>query len=206
VIRSFDNFRVLMQENGIASHEVSALSEDHAVPIDRWPWTASRWRGPADAALRLAGDRRRGQCLHRPHHGDHSVERRQLRHARGLNSVDGGVEGAFKVTAGACHATVYADASSAARRRHAARQPIQHVRGQRGFALGTSLIGKEGFIGIAFSRFMSVYGLPGEKALEHRPYLDLLQDKLQARGEWRIRNAGLEAIRFLAGLVLVRAR
>jgi iron complex outermembrane receptor protein len=34
VIRGFDNFRVLMQENGIGAHDVSSLSEDHAVPID----------------------------------------------------------------------------------------------------------------------------------------------------------------------------
>ena len=34
VIRGFDNFRVLVQEGGIGSHDVSALGEDHAVPID----------------------------------------------------------------------------------------------------------------------------------------------------------------------------
>jgi iron complex outermembrane recepter protein len=34
VIRGLDNYRVRVQENGIASHDVSALSEDHAVSID----------------------------------------------------------------------------------------------------------------------------------------------------------------------------
>src|SRR5690606_3430784 len=40
VIRGLDRFRVRVQENGIGSHDVSALSEDHAVPID--PFAAER--------------------------------------------------------------------------------------------------------------------------------------------------------------------
>ena len=46
---------------------------------------------------------------------------------------------------------------------------------------------------------MSVYGIPGEEAVDHRPFIDLLQDKLQARGEWRIRSAGVDAVRFWLG-------
>lgn len=34
IIRGLDNARVRVQENGIGSHDVSTLSEDHAVPID----------------------------------------------------------------------------------------------------------------------------------------------------------------------------
>jgi len=34
IIRGLDNFRVRVQENGVGSHDVSALSEDHAVTID----------------------------------------------------------------------------------------------------------------------------------------------------------------------------
>ena len=39
IIRGLDNFRVRVQENGIGSHDASALSEDHGVPID--PLSAS---------------------------------------------------------------------------------------------------------------------------------------------------------------------
>ena len=48
IIRGLDNTRVRVQENGIGSHDVSTLSEDHAVPID--PFAADRIeviRGPA---------------------------------------------------------------------------------------------------------------------------------------------------------------
>jgi len=34
IIRGLDSYRVRMQENGIGTHDVAALSEDHAVPID----------------------------------------------------------------------------------------------------------------------------------------------------------------------------
>ena len=52
VIRGFDNFRVLVQEGGIGSHDVSALSEDHAVPID--PGIIDR----IEVVRRLQGERR----------------------------------------------------------------------------------------------------------------------------------------------------
>ena len=48
IIRGLDNFRVRIQENGIGSHDMSALSEDHAFAID--PFAADRVevvRGPA---------------------------------------------------------------------------------------------------------------------------------------------------------------
>lgn len=48
IIRGLDNFRVRLQENGIGSHDVSDLSEDHGAPID--PLAAQRIeiiRGPA---------------------------------------------------------------------------------------------------------------------------------------------------------------
>ncbi|PKQ05317.1 MAG: TonB-dependent receptor, partial [Alphaproteobacteria bacterium HGW-Alphaproteobacteria-12] len=48
IIRGLDNTRVRVQENGIGSADVSAVSEDHGVPID--PFSAKRVevvRGPA---------------------------------------------------------------------------------------------------------------------------------------------------------------
>ena len=48
IIRGLDNYRVRIQENGLATNDVSDLSEDHGVPID--PLAAQRIeviRGPA---------------------------------------------------------------------------------------------------------------------------------------------------------------
>ena len=111
MIRGLDNYRVRVQENGIGSHDVSALSEDHAVPID--PFSADRIevvRGPA--TLRY-GSQAIGGVVNAindripeiiPPRG-FSVETRG-----GLNSVDRGADGAFKVTAGAGNFAVHADA------------------------------------------------------------------------------------------------
>jgi iron complex outermembrane receptor protein len=48
IIRGLDSYRIRTQENGIGTHDVSAISEDHAIPVD--PLSADRVevvRGPA---------------------------------------------------------------------------------------------------------------------------------------------------------------
>jgi iron complex outermembrane receptor protein len=202
VIRGFDNFRVLVQEGGIGSHDVSALSEDHAVPID--PGIIDRIevvRGPA--TLRY-GSQAIGGVVNAitsripeiiPPNGI-SFETRG-----GFSSVDRGSDGVFKVSAGSGTVVVYADAF----KRHAGdydtplgRQFNTFVDSE-GFAVGTSYVGKNGYIGIAFSRFESLYGIPGADALDERTRIDLKQDKIQSRGEWRVGAHGVEAIRFWLG-------
>jgi iron complex outermembrane receptor protein len=202
IIRGFDNFRVLVQENGIGSHDASTLGEEHAVSID--PLVVDRVevvRGPA--TLRYGSQAIGGVVNAFTGRIPEIVPPKGISFATrgGLSSVDGGADGAFKVTAGAGNVAVYADAF----KRHAGDYDTPHGKqfntfvDSEGFALGTSLIGRDGYIGMAFSRFASVYGIPGEEALEHRPFIDLLQDKVQARGEWRMRSGGVEAIRFWLG-------
>jgi iron complex outermembrane receptor protein len=202
IIRGLDNFRVLVQESGIGSHDVSALGEEHAVPID--PLSIDRIevvRGPA--TLRYGSQAIGGVVNAINSRIPEIIPPAGVSFATrgGLSSVDGGADGAFKVTAGSGNFAVYADGF----KRHAADYDTPHGRqfnsfvDSEGFAVGTSFIGRDGYIGIAFSRFASVYGLPGDEALEHRPFIDLLQDKVQARGEWRVRSGGVEAIRFWLG-------
>ena len=197
VIRGLDNFRVRVQENGIGSHDVSALSEDHAVPID--PFAADQIevvRGPATlrygsqaiGGVVNAVNSRIPQVI--PPRG-FSVETRG-----GLNSVDRGADGAFKVTAGSGAFAVHADAF----KRHAGDYDTPHGRmansfvDTEGFSVGGSLIGPQGFIGIAFTRYDALYGIPGEDAR-----IDMIQDKVQSRGEWRVGGMGIEAIRYWFG-------
>jgi iron complex outermembrane receptor protein len=197
VIRGLDNYRVRVQENGIGSHDVSALSEDHAVPID--PFAADRIevvRGPA--TLRY-GSQAIGGVVNAingripeivPPRG-FSIETRG-----GSTSVDNGADGAFKVTAGAGQFAVHADAF----RRHAGdydtprgREPNTFVDNE-GFSVGASYVGRDGFIGLAFTRTDALYGIP---AAESR--IDMGQDKIQSKGEWRVRDFGIEAIRYWFG-------
>jgi len=202
IIRGLDNFRVLMQESGIGSHDVSALSEDHAVPID--PLSIDRIevvRGPA--TLRYGSQAIGGVVNAINGRIPEIIPPRGISFATrgGLSSVDGGADGAFKMTAGSGNFAVYADGF----KRHSGdydtpqgRQANTFVDSE-GFAFGTSYVGKDGYIGVAFSRFNSLYGIPGAEAAEERVRIDLQQDRLQSRGEWRVRDHGIEAIRYWLG-------
>lgn len=202
IIRGLDTYRVRVQENGIGTADVAALSEDHAVPID--PFSADRIevvRGPA--TLRYGSQAIGGVVAieneriptYEPK-GGFSGEIRG-----GLSSVDEGRDGALRATGGVNGVVVHADAF----KRQA--EDYDTPRGRQlnsfvdseGFAVGGSLVGPSGFLGIAFARVDSLYGIPGEEAEEARPRIDLLQDKVMLRGEWRVRDMGIEAVRLWFG-------
>lgn len=68
-----------------------------------------------------------------------------------------------------------------------------------GFSLGSSIVGSQGFVGVSFSRFNSLYGIPGAEAVVENKRIDMTQDKIQSKGEWRVRDYGIEAIRYWFG-------
>lgn len=202
IIRGLDTYRVRVQENGIGTADVAALSEDHAVPID--PNAASRIeviRGPA--TLRY-GSQAIGGVV--------AVENDRIPSAipdggfsgeirGGFSSVDDGHDGAFRATAGASGIVVHADGF----KRQA--EDYDTPRGEQlntfvdseGGAVGISMVGLSGFLGVSISRFESLYGIPGEEAAEVSPRIDLEQDKLQVKGEWRVKDFGVEALRVWFG-------
>ena len=201
VIRGLDNYRVRVQENGIGTHDVSALSEDHAIPVD--PFAAERIevvRGPA--TLRY-GSQAIGGVV--------SVENDRIpsfipprgytaEFMGGLNSVDDGRDGAFKVTSGAGPVAFHADGF--ARRSDDydtpdGRQRNSFVESQGG-AVGGSLVGPRGFVGVSLARIESLYGIPGGD-VSADPRIDMAQDKINAKGEWHVHNSGIEALRFWFG-------
>src|SRR5262245_44315304 len=106
IIRGLDNHRVLVQENGIGSHDVSALSEDHAVPID--PLSIDRIevvRGPA--TLRYGSQAIGGVVNAISGRIPEIIPPKGISFATrgGLSSVDGG----FKATAGSGNFAAYAN-------------------------------------------------------------------------------------------------
>ncbi len=203
IIRGLDSYRVRTQENGIGTHDVAAISEDHAVPVD--PLAAERVevvRGPA--TLRY-GSQAIGGVV--------AVENERIptfipqggftgRIVGGFTSVDDGADGAISATAGSGGIAVHADAF----KRNA--DDYQSPRGtvlnsfveSEGASVGASLIGSDGFVGVSYTRFASLYGIPGEEAEEgFIPRIDMEQNKFMAKGEWRVRNSGIDAIRFWFG-------
>ncbi|MDX2259294.1 MAG: TonB-dependent receptor [Hyphomicrobiaceae bacterium] len=202
IVRGLDTYRVRVQENGIGAHDVSALSEDHAVPID--PFAADKVeviRGPA--TLRYGSQAIGGVVAVENNRVPSAVPRGGISaEVKGdLSSVDEGRTGAFKATAGAAGVVVHADGF---RRRS---EDYDTPRGEQfnsfveadGGAAGVALVGTDGFIGVAVSRYESLYGIPGEEAGELRPRIDLEQNKVLARGEWRVGGIGVEAVRFWFG-------
>ena len=203
IIRGLDSYRVRTQENGIGTHDVSAISEDHAFPID--PFAADRVevvRGPATLRYGSAGHRRRRRGGERAHPDLHSARGFTGRISGGYSSVDDG----------AMAPSVPRPARRLRRpcRRLQARAPttthsprgtvVNSFVDSEGASVGASLIGTDGFVGVSFTRFASLYGIPGEEAEEGVvPRIDMAQDKVQAKGEWRVRGSGIEAIRFWFG-------
>lgn len=202
IIRGLDNTRIRIQENGIGAHDVSTVSEDHAVPFD--PFAADRVevvRGPA--TLRY-GSQAIGGVV--------SVENERIptfmpsggfsgEIKGGLSSVDDGGDGAFKAKAGSAGIVVHADGFKRNAGNYATPQGEQanSFAEAEGFSFGTSYVWKDGFIGVAFSRYDSLYGIPGGEAAERGVKIDLTQDRITTRGEWRVRDYGIEAIRFWFG-------
>jgi iron complex outermembrane receptor protein len=199
IIRGLDNARVRVQENGIGTHDASTLSEDHAVPID--PFAADRIevvRGPA--TLRYGSQAIGGVVAVENNRIPSFVPPRGVMGEikGGVTSVDEGKDGGFKVTAGAGNFVIHADAY----RRNAGdyetprgRQANSYAESE-GHALGGSFVWSTGFVGVAYVRNASLYGIPGgEEAETLRPRIDMAQEKVLAKGEWRVGTAGIEAIR-----------
>lgn len=202
VIRGLDAHRVRIQENGIGTADVSAISPDHAIPID--PFAAERIEvihGPG--SLRY-GSQGIGGVV--------SVENNRIPGTMpangvsaeikgGLNSADMGRDGGMQITAGSGRIVVHADTFT--RRTFDYDTPqgkqINSFVDSQGYSLGASYVVPEGFVGLSFTRFSSLYGVAGAEALTARPRIDLAQEKLQSRGEWRIRDYGIEAIRYWLG-------
>jgi len=202
IIRGLSGFRVGITENGLATGDVSALSDDHAIPID--PNSARQVevvRGPA--TLRY-GSQAIGGVVN-------SVNNRipEVVPSKGytaetqacLSSVDNGRNGSALVEAGAGNFVVHADSFRRISNDYGipgGTQPNTSVDSE-GYALGGSYVFKDGFIGLAFTSFDSTYFIPGIAAAEEKNHIVLNQTKWMSKGEWRVNSMGLEAIRFSFG-------
>jgi iron complex outermembrane recepter protein len=202
VIRGLSGFRVRIQENGLATGDVSALSDDHAVPID--PLAAGQVevvRGPA--TLRY-GSQAIGGVVNAvnnriptaiPTNGILAETR------GGFSTVDDGRNGAVIVEAGSGNFVIHADTFARSTSDYGIPGGTQANTSleSSGYALGGSYVFKDGFVGVAYTSFDSIYYIPGIEAAEHKNHIALTQSKWASRGEWRVNDYGIEAIRFWFG-------
>ncbi|MBL8780824.1 MAG: TonB-dependent receptor plug domain-containing protein, partial [Alphaproteobacteria bacterium] len=199
VIRGFDASRVRVLENGLGSFDVSDISPDHGVPIDplalqrveivRGPATL-RYGSQAIGGVVNAINNRIPTALGEPFAGD-------LHFAVG--SVDGSSEIAGLADGHFGNFAWHVDGL----RQNADAYDIPIASGTQsnsqaeglGYAAGGSFVGSSGYIGAAYVRFESQYGIPGEDA-----YIDMAQDKGLFAAEWREPLPGFTAFRVNAGV------
>ncbi len=198
IIRGLDNNRVRIQENGVTTGDVSDISEDHAIPIDpnsvdqveviRGPATL-RYGSQAIGGVVSAENQRIPTFM--PEHGATGKVN------GGLSSVDDDRDGAINVTAGAGGFVAHADAFGRRADDYDTPLGIQQNSSvdSHGASGGGSYVWSNGFAGVAYIRFDSLYAIPGIESAEVKSRIDMTQDKIAARSEWRAGDYGLAGLR-----------
>lgn len=200
IIRGLDNYRVRIQENGIGTHDLSTLGDDHAVPLDplaieqveviRGPATL-RWGSQVIGGVVSAINNRIPTILVPGVRGE-------LRGA--LSSVDDGREAAAVLDAAHGNFALHADGfwrKSEDYRIPGGKQENTAARSHGG-ALGGSWFFDGGFVGLSLAHIDSLYHVPGEHA-DDNTRIDLEQTKLHLKGEFTPGGLLVDKVRFWFG-------
>ncbi|WP_416193439.1 TonB-dependent receptor [Nitrobacter sp. TKz-YC01] len=202
VIRGLGGFRVRTQENGIGSHDMGNLGEDHAVTID--PLVAGRVeviRGPgtlrygsqAIGGVVSANNGRIPTVI--PPNGV-AFETRG-----GLNSVSGGKDGALLLDTGGGNFALHVDTFKRTAGDYRIPGGIQENSSyaSQGYGIGGSHIFKDGFVGVSYQSTATTYFIPGIDSAREKNHIDLRQSKWSSRGEWRLGESGIDTLRYWLG-------
>ncbi|MCC7347138.1 MAG: TonB-dependent receptor [Variibacter sp.] len=207
ILRGLDNARVRVQENGIGAMDASALSEDHAVPID--PLTADRVeviRGPA--TLRWGPGATGGVVAVTNNRipDPTTPQGVDLVTRSAVGTVDRAIESAVIVDARAADAAVHADYARRRAGDYAIPGGVQAntALDTQSMAVGASRFFQNGYVGFALTHLDSLYGIPGIEDAAARTRIDLHQTKLVGKGEFRLDNSLVDTIRFWLGGTLYR--
>ena len=206
IIRGLDNQRVRLQENGIGTHDVSELGEDHATPIN--PLISDRIdviRGPA--TLRY-GAQAIGGVVNVQNNRIPTQLRKDVsgRWIGNWSSVDQGREAAFSVDAGHNNVAVHADAFANASDSYQTPQgrQLNSQRQSQGGAVGASWFFAGGYLGFSLSHYDSSYHIPGGASATNRTALFPTEDRLQMQGEYRFSESVIDVLRVWAGASVYR--
>lgn len=202
VIRGLGGFRVRTQENGVGTHDMANLGEDHAVTVDplaagnvevvRGPGTL-RYGSQAIGGVVSASNSRIPTAI--PRNGV-AFEGRG-----GVTSVNRGHDTAAQLDAGGQGIAIHADAFDRAGKDYRTPDGIQTNSSFRsnGHAFGGSAIFADGFIGAAYQTNAMTYFIPGIASSAVQNNIDLEQTKWTSRGEWRVGQSGIDTIRYWLG-------
>jgi iron complex outermembrane receptor protein len=199
IIRGLEGPRVQIIENGLGVHDVSALGEDHAVPVS--PLTADQLeviRGPAtlrygSSAIGGVVSVDNGRIPQFEPPGGYSADA-----FTGFSSVDRGRSVAARIDAGHNGFVLHADGFASKSENYSTPDGKQANSAARssGAAIGLSKVFDQGYVGLSYSHFDAFYHVPGGESAELNSRLDPKQDKLQAQGEYRFEEGPFSAVRF----------
>lgn len=209
VIRGLGGYRVQTLQDGLASLDVSGLSQDHAVTVEsvvaqqieviKGPAALLYGSGASGGLVNVVTNRIPMNVAKEPFGGAFEVRGDTAAEERtGALAIDGG-SGMF-----AFHADYFdretddveipdfAQSKALRRALVADGEEPDGVRGHlansesesSGGALGGSLIGDAARGGLSFSRYESKYGIPGEE----EAFIDMKQDRVDAKGEWDLQG------------------
>jgi iron complex outermembrane receptor protein len=199
IIRGLDNFRVRIQENGASVGDVSALGEDHPVPVDplasqqieviRGPATL-RYGSQAIGGVVSATNNRIPTFI--PANGFSATT------LTGVSSVDFGIDHVSEFDAGAENFAIHADILARAGQNYTIPGGVQanSAANRQAVALGGSYIFDNGFAGVAFSSFNTTYHIPGGEEAEAGTRIHARQEKMMAKGEVRTSSGLFDAFRY----------
>jgi len=202
VIRGLGGFRVRTQEDGIGSHDMANLGEDHAVTIDplmsgqveiiRGPGTL-RYGSQAIGGVVSANNGRIPTSI--PANGVTFQAR------GGFNSVSNGKDGAVLLDAGGGNLALHLDAFKRSAGDYRIPGGIQENSGYTsdGYSVGGSYIFNDGFIGLSYQNATMIYFIPGIDSAREKNHIDLRQEKWTGRGEWRVGQSGIDTVRYWLG-------
>ncbi|MBS0242871.1 MAG: TonB-dependent receptor [Proteobacteria bacterium] len=204
IVRGLDGNRLRIQEGGLGTGDVSDISEDHGIPVDPCAVKSARViHGPA--ALRFTNKAVGGVVDLETNTIPTAVpEKRFSGEVRGgLSSVDEGRDGCFTTTASAGGFVVTGSGFA----RHAGDYRIpggvqaNSFVDSSGYALGGAYVWASGYAGVSYQHFDSLYAIPGIESAASKSRIDMGQDKVQAKTEWRVHDFGFEAVRAWFGFV-----
>jgi iron complex outermembrane receptor protein len=202
VIRGLSGFRVGIQENGLSTGDVSALSDDHAVPVDpnavsqievvRGPATL-RYGSSAIGGIVNATNDRIPEII--PPAG-FRVETRG-----GITSGNDGRDESAMAEAGAGNFAVHVDTFKRTSDDYSIPGGKQANTGvdSDGYSLGASYVFSKGYFGVAYTSFDSTYFIPGVEEAADKNHIVLNQSKWTSKGEWRVGDMGIDAVRYWFG-------
>lgn len=209
IIRGLDGPRIKVMENGIDSLDLSSVSPDHAVSIETL--NASRieiLRGPA--TLLYGGDAMGGVVnvvseripdrLFKSVNGNVEVRGNTATEERsGAVNVRGSFNNSISWRMGGFKRKTedYDIPGRANKNDPTSKKGVVNnsATDSEGVSLGTSFIGERGFLGGAFSRSLSEYGVPTPE----NPTIDLKQSRYDLMGELDNPLIGFEKLKIRAG-------